>query len=519
MHPPWYGIPTRRHIITNSASDEFLALIQGWLEECRGHDICSRSDSQGQATVLPTRTVFVGESNDQIRLVENGGLEDHYTCLSHCWGGVQPLQTRIRSIGEFREGIAWESLPKTFQDAVMLTRRLGLRHIWIDSLCIIQDDQADWALESSRMAAIYSHAYLTLAATSSKDSAGGLFREREKPFGFTIQSLEQRVFAKALTHGDHIQQPLLERAWVLQERLLSPRVLHFFDKELVWECRTEAKCECEDRSPTADHHEMRGCRSTWTSIVTNYSRLGLTRDDDRLPALSGLAQDFFSRPAQLGSYLAGLWERDLVRQLSWNRRQLAKIFHPNRSVAHYRAPTWSWASTEGEIYYLYGLKFPLFLGQESEVAIHFAAKVLSASCTPSTIDPYGQVSGGYVELETGMIPALYPAIKDNLNRYCPAISLEVDCLSPLKIGVEDFDFKHEAIAHSGKAGLYCAVLELGHLGHPGHESAWFLLLAPTGNASGEWKRVGWMSRPVGSKEVKLRVMELVKSSITTLRIV
>ncbi|CAG5174570.1 uncharacterized protein ALTATR162_LOCUS7815 [Alternaria atra] len=168
------------------------------------------------------------------------------------------LHTAAERSRQRSSGIPWDELPKTFQEAILVTRELGLNYLWIDSLCIIQDSKADWQLESAEMAGIYQSAFLTLAATSSPDSNGGLWVRsqsntltyakvilRHDGKDYPVYVKERPVHWPAATET-YVNQtfPLLTQGWVYQERLLSPRFLHFGKDELVWECLEESVCEC-----------------------------------------------------------------------------------------------------------------------------------------------------------------------------------------------------------------------------------------------------------------------------------
>jgi hypothetical protein len=104
-------------------------------------------------------------------------LQARYICLSHCWGDASnlPMRTTRSTLDEYKQRIRWSILPKTFQHAVMFTRKLRIRYLWIDSLCIVQDDVDDWLRESGKMCSVFQHSTLTLCATASQDSNGGLF--------------------------------------------------------------------------------------------------------------------------------------------------------------------------------------------------------------------------------------------------------------------------------------------------------------------------------------------------------
>lgn len=228
------------------------------------------------------------------------------------------------------KGILVEKLPKTFQDAISITRKLNIPYIWIDSLCIVQDDNEDWQEQASQMMEVYRSAYITIAATASRDDEQGMFMETRRPvlaqkkFLFNNGDCDVAIwFREQLPHPDqfHKEQdygdsmPLMTRAWVFQERLLSRRYLHFGEHELLWECLEEVDCECNfagrpfllnnlvlstfwNSFPTkmnftnADKLKQQEIRPAWRSIVERYTDLRLTIQRDRLPALSGVAKVF-----------------------------------------------------------------------------------------------------------------------------------------------------------------------------------------------------------------------------------
>ncbi|KAJ4286394.1 hypothetical protein N0V88_008017 [Collariella sp. IMI 366227] len=126
---------------------------------------------------LPSRVLDVqaaGESG--VRLYEPAeGEKAPYICLSHCWGHRPFLRTLSGNLAAHRSEIIWDRLPQTFREAITFTRQLGVRYLWIDSLCIVQDDQRDWRCEAARMAGIYEHSMLVISATKSHGAYGGLF--------------------------------------------------------------------------------------------------------------------------------------------------------------------------------------------------------------------------------------------------------------------------------------------------------------------------------------------------------
>jgi hypothetical protein len=305
--------------------------------------------------------------------------EGQYVCLSHCWGtGKMPIITTSETIEAHKAGIPWSALPKTFQDAATFTRKLGIRYLWIDSLCIIQGDEDDLAKQLPQMPAIYENAYVTLAATFSGSSGGGCFSKAGPEFQAQCLDILDRSTGTAhrvslrrhLPHwptsgpgyspsleSDSI---LLTRAWVLQERLLSARVLHFGRHELLWECRDSVTCECgflaglntnsidkirHHRSLAAGALSRRQHTAKWHDLVSAYSTLKLTQGADKLPALSGLASQL--NRAVGDGYVAGLWRSSLIDDMLWETQVLDPLPRPKE----WRAPSWSWASVDGTVTY------------------------------------------------------------------------------------------------------------------------------------------------------------------------
>ncbi|KAF2730048.1 hypothetical protein EJ04DRAFT_393411, partial [Polyplosphaeria fusca] len=148
-----------------------------WLTDCLSNHASCIAETN---TRLPSRVLDLGvgmTGDGHIKLHETTSQEvGRYVCLSHCWGprGCSIKTTRPR-LEAHKARIAFEDLPKTFQDAVTFTRWLKVRYLWIDALCILQDDENDWERESSAMAATYENSYLTLSAATANCDLDGLF--------------------------------------------------------------------------------------------------------------------------------------------------------------------------------------------------------------------------------------------------------------------------------------------------------------------------------------------------------
>jgi hypothetical protein len=157
-----------------------LKLAQEWLRTClENHEDCAKKDT---TIGLPSRLIDIGQSstNDQLRLYMNDmppGIQ--YATLSHCWGTIDIVKLTRQNIQEFQDKIDFEKLTKTFQQTIQVIRYLGLRYLWIDCLCIIQDDKDDWAKESGLMASVYGGSALNIAATGARNGSEGLLSRRD----------------------------------------------------------------------------------------------------------------------------------------------------------------------------------------------------------------------------------------------------------------------------------------------------------------------------------------------------
>ena len=344
-------------------------------------------------STLPARVIDVGTSSDTyIRLLEPEGESGRYLCLSHCWGAKAFLCTRRANLAIHKDSIALRDLPPTFEDAVHFTRLLGVRYLWIDSLCIVQDDDEDWRKQSAEMADIYANAYLTIAAMHAESPFQGLFstlKPEMRPHALSVRAYTAgdrgmpEIYARqTLPHIDsHYlgslsglspstrKLPLLQRAWFFQERFLSQRVLYFAASELAWQCSSQTICQCrgEQDVPNIDASVLNNqghyhtstliaalqdegreeVMRRWLSLVGKYSTMHMTFERDMLPALSGLAKKFGNL---LGSqYAAGIWEDSILPGLLWHPVVTTEQKKWGTRPREWRAPSWSWASANTAI--------------------------------------------------------------------------------------------------------------------------------------------------------------------------
>ncbi|KAI6836604.1 hypothetical protein KC340_g12494 [Hortaea werneckii] len=312
-----------------------------------------------------------------------------YIALSYCWGGKDPAKTLRSNYQDRVRGISVAALPRTYRQAIHLARQLGVNHLWIDALCILQDDEGDWQRESSRMAKIYSGAYIVFVAAAAADVEGGL----NPPTDFSNWLYLNKGQVKAgpiwVRVKDHdfdacALLPISSRAWTYQERLLARRCLIFGEGEVskpqllpsVLPSGTTGKRFASSQ----DAHEF------WSYAVQTFSEMQLTRPTDRLPAISAIASVI---QAETGDqYLAGLWRRGLLKQLAW-RYHNSGTLDPPYDV--YVAPSWSWASFPSDV------KIPA--AGEPEAVCAEDAEILHVHCEPVNLcSPLGAVHHGTLAL-------------------------------------------------------------------------------------------------------------------------
>ncbi|KAK9424293.1 hypothetical protein SUNI508_13746 [Seiridium unicorne] len=245
---PQIGFP----VLPNVASPQQFELLRQWLHRCdKTHDCFPRRHCD--TSEMPTRVIDVGSTlHPRLRLVETRtSLKEKYIALSHCWGKLtedQKFCAEKANMAQIKHDIDYTRLPKTFKDAVRCTRELGIQYLWIDSICIIQDDKKDWQAESQKMETVFSSAYCTIAASSSQSSIDGIFKADRKPRAcVTHVSPENNTLYLCNTidnFQEDVEQSILNtRGWVFQERALSRRTIHFTSTQVYWECGRGVRCE------------------------------------------------------------------------------------------------------------------------------------------------------------------------------------------------------------------------------------------------------------------------------------
>jgi hypothetical protein len=432
-----------RHIVhatktaPHTGASSCLEQVSHWYTTClKSHKFCLRTRQSAQSSdpaYLPTRILEIvpGAGTDSIKLLDSSSItkQNHdYMTLSHCWGAVPMLRYTDESEKRLRAGIPVDSLPKTFRDAVQVVKYLQCSYIWIDALCIKQDDKEDWAKESTLMETVYSSAICNIGASGSKDSLGGLFFDRNPehtvPCTFTHHksrhTSEEYLITEDYTwERSLVMQPLQLRGWALQESILAQRLIYFTNKELMWQCGALAATETYpygfpvnitaglsipfalvvDRAPEND---LEFILNSWRGLIIEYSGRLLTYPADKLIAISGLARKFQHLTEH--EYLAGLWRQELPQQLLWYRRGRQDKHLSSTRPSEYRVPSWSWAAVDCQILW--------DLSQGSEELFPTLVEVQKAEVTlASQQDAYGPVTAGYIKLVGTLFPMMLASSK------------------------------------------------------------------------------------------------------------
>jgi hypothetical protein len=519
-------------ISTNTASDTCAMIIEEWVHRCSTHHSCGRITDPHW---MPTRLLDIGDNIDsRPRLCHRDAIPpgSRYLTLSHCWG-KDPIYTLNNSTAEeMKQGIPLDKLSQTFRDALTISHKLGkgygIRHLWIDSLCIYQDSAGDWTIESALMSSVYGNSWCNIAATASSDGRGGCFRERNP---LLVQPCKIQAEWEGLKKAEYhcldtrqwrrevAEAPLNTRAWVVQERFLSPRVLHFSANQVYWECEELDASEMysvgmpettdmrfkdvhptrlayvavNDISPLVNPSLI--SYDIWKKIIAIYTATNITKDTDKLVAISGIATHM---KTHIGSgtdeYLAGLWSGHFAAQLLWQAVHVPPvqgILRKSRPPV-YCAPSWSWASVNANIV------FDSYISRESRIQRASPANhnqcplvtILSRCVIPaSSSAPFGHSTGGEIRLQGHVIPIVLK--KDELDTGTG----DSDTFADMYIGgtkVESLNSSDAGFVSGGYGeNLYCLPFRRSEVNR-GWKVPWAngLILQAIASAKGKFQRFG-----------------------------
>ncbi|KAF5700767.1 hypothetical protein FGLOB1_10559 [Fusarium globosum] len=479
--------------------------IKAWMEVCETkHDHCV----QRLSNALPKRILNI--SNDTFSLYVPQGkdvkIEDQrYVALSYRWGNDLPLRLTRDTMGDFIKGHPISKLPETLQDAVHISHNLGFRFIWIDALCIVQDDESDWVEQSALMADIYRYSSLNLCAADSAGCGSGMVQMAAPHLmeiaAATSQPADTGSRETVVLVGGPISFfvidwrscGLLSRGWVFQEGLCSPRGLYVSRRHgLFWDCGTVINMiDQHEPMPTGDGrglqpfterrsfstltkysthyttaHRIRDFSFTWYDWMKLYTSKHLTKKADRLPAVAGMASYVASLSGM--KYKAGLWEEDILRGLMWRRSSPG---HAKRAPGG--APTWSWASITGPVHY--DEFFTMNVDNRGKID-HCAE--LDFDITDTTIEE--ERPGTFGNVWRGEIKA------SGVLKHAKTMLLEEQWITEWEFDIQPTEPEANVLEH-------CQVLRLAKAYRDKKDTCpvvYFLITRKTGRGENEYQRVG-----------------------------
>ncbi|CZR67956.1 uncharacterized protein PAC_17855 [Phialocephala subalpina] len=554
-----------RPISQTSNTENCFRLAITWLDQCAGKhqrplsDIPDHNPTRTMPTrsFMPTRTIDVGPTDGtcEPRLVdhtkEHPNEYQQWVTLSHCWGGTSPLRTTLDMLEERKTSIPLSQMPQTFHDAVIITRKLGIRHLWIDSLCIIQDSKNDWSREAALMGEVYKHGILNIAANTGRGCHDGIFtvRDDSEAIQLPLHSAKHHVsgymyarFGKWDAYQPGVlgvDSSLSSRGWVLQESVLSPRTLHYSKQQMFWECRHFTFAE-GNIAPVVDantssrslvqrwvsnkmvvppemvsgklvtsRNERAKAHTCWMLIVKGYTTRCLTVSSDVFAALAGVAAIF---QKTLGDrYLAGLFEGDLLVSLLWSSVEPQSA--QRRSAIS--APSWSWASIIGpvalEIAYRSVFLAPQLVGNCTAKSIK--ARTFKTDGSEAPANQFTDIKSGLIVIEGYLLKQ-----GDDLEDLC-YLRRDAEVVRENQSDIQNFmtykqnrilgDFEDalQITSADSLAILHIGIWEWWGQKDPGTATTWFtrrfagLLLKARDD--GSYERIGVVKMDVGFQNVNV----------------
>ncbi|KAJ5172549.1 HET domain protein [Penicillium capsulatum] len=388
---------TAREIHPNPASQEVFALIKGWISSCvNGHACCQSTNNP----LLPRFVVEVADRQDprsttaapHLRLIENdqnSKKKAPYVALSYVWGVKrQPLQLMKENLTQFKHSIDYTLLPPTMQDFVLVARALGIKYIWTDILCIVQDDPQIKKQQIHQMKDIFGNCYLAVQAGNTHSVHDSFLQPRspQRPTPLKLfYGQSSHIYLRGYTPRSAPRGSAGRRAWVFEESVLPSRLVIYGEDQILFACRRETRYEdgrrinampCSPmffnprdwriswqnrvKQPTPDRR-LDFLSAWYNGLCTSYASRLLSDPGDRLAAIGGVVPRIQERVG--GRYVAGVWETDMPWALMWESQRdwtfpgwmgaRPDLTRPTKPCA----PSWSWASVDGKFHYLFVQRF------------------------------------------------------------------------------------------------------------------------------------------------------------------
>ncbi|KAF2109634.1 heterokaryon incompatibility protein-domain-containing protein [Lophiotrema nucula] len=430
------NVDLARVIFGDAGDERSISLAKSWFARCtRYHGKACTLEAD---VPLPSRLVQIPRdlSYDLKLYIPREGERGRYIALSYCWGHGIAFKTLSTNLEDRKRGFSVDSLPPTLRDAIILARRMEVDYIWIDSICILQDDGNDWSRESAEMAQVYGNAAFTICVDSAPGMDSGIFQNRDFPTSHTFGphgSFCLQTETPAWYHMSMDTQPLYWRGWAFQERILSCRNLHFFAGQVAWECNTTlyresfrgreskpwghfAKNEythlfhsnrvAEKIAAGTKHtrEELFALIGSWNFVAQEMMMRSFTDETDRLPSVSGLASVL--QVPELGEYFAGVWSYNPFLSMAWYCRQ-SQEWQPD----YYRVPSWSWVDMYGQMIWNMGTTS---IGKSAEDIAEwekwdqdYGPRLIKHNTILRNLDPKGAVLEGSYIVMSGFCREVY----------------------------------------------------------------------------------------------------------------
>lgn len=387
----WLHFERRPLAREGTRADSVFRLIMTWIQDCNTGSRCEWNCLdivRDDGSFLLTRLLYIGQdgTDQAVRVVETKELQQHqhdrpaqkvqYACFSYCWGSHVPLKTTRGTLAQFKRGLPkQEILPQSFQDAIFVTRKLGLQYLWIDALCILQDVDEDWEAESAMMSSIFFHSFVTIGAAATASCLDGFLGPRQdRSITLKFQSsLSNEIsgsysiylskMSKAMPCEIDLSHSVwTTRGWVWQEQILPQRLLIFGEEMVHFKCRCHQRIFSEDDTVYPNSYvnffqpssfNTRWAKS-WMCWIQDFSCRELTHSRDTLAAVAGFAaaleRVFGIEEGIAPEYLAGHWrDEKFDGSLLWILQSKKKgsfrgMIEDLQGSKKYCAPSWSWAS-------------------------------------------------------------------------------------------------------------------------------------------------------------------------------
>ena len=498
--PDLYLLPERD---LNVASN--YARAKNWLDQCKeDHGDCVRPHA-----IMPKRVLDLGNGPkvEEVKLrITSGKDHDEYAALSYSWGQGRRYKTKKATLEDHCRGIYVWKLPRTLRDGIDIAKSLGFRYLWIDALCIIQNDQRDFDEQVAALPEIYGNSTLNISASNAATTDDGILGRSPDlgtyigfhgPIGSLMEAT--RIWAGPPRKTLDLEEKYIStRGWVFQERLVSRATLHYTNEGLVWECgqgtmvdhdqsvygtdwkskwkATMTRFTINQAFLQSDVHSlfMNELYRNWFDWICAYSERHLHKCEDKFPAIEGVALRFAERFGLTN--VAGLWREDLVSGLLWRRhnRMSTLTRYPT-----YVAPTWSWGSVGGRLEY----RDVKLTDSEAGPIARILRTEVNKNCAESLL--YGP--GSYMEVK-GIVQKIvvdkniHPGVRQKDHQEC---GVREGFLNNTNVLV-----MLDVLPGSSRTLISCSALRLGSFDAGGRRGDIFLLLQQEEDSHNRYQRIG-----------------------------